>query len=102
MPEDNATNPPKKHRVIHWNPEANEAPVGRRWTWKRIVGWSVGGFLVLLFSAGIVIRVIKYVAGPDVFKPRAELVGADGLPLKDDPNAVFVTQSKAEFAFESA
>lgn len=98
MPEEPESTAGKKHRVIHWNPDAGAAPDHRRWTWKRIVLWGVGGFFALLFSAGIIIRVIKLVAGPDVFTPRSAVAGAE----TDDPNDTFVTQSKAEFTFETA
>lgn len=97
MPEENESNTPKKHRVIHWNPDAGKATADRRWTWPRILLWTVGGFFALLFSAGIVIRVVKLIAGPDVFSTQASAEA----PAKDDPNAAFVTQSKAEFAYET-
>ncbi|MEO7412094.1 MAG: hypothetical protein ABIZ81_01950 [Opitutaceae bacterium] len=89
----------KKRRVIHWNPDAGAAPDRRHWTWRRILLWTVGGFIGLLFAAGIVIRTAKYVLGPDIFTPRSEV--ADGAVDKDDPNATFVTQSKAEFVYEA-
>src|SRR5687768_6192533 len=101
MSEDNGSTPGKKHRVIHWNPDTGVAPDRRRWSWQRIVLWSVGGFFALLFTAGIVIRVIKLVA-PDVFSSQAQLAGADEAADRDDPNATFITQSKAEFAYEKA
>src|SRR4051812_3498798 len=59
MAEENESSSGRKRRVIHWNPDAGREQISRRWMWKRIVGWSVGGFFALLFTAGIVIRVAK-------------------------------------------
>ena len=87
----------KKHRVIHWNPDADKTPDQRRWSWKRIVLWTVGGFFGLLFAAGIVIRVAKRVLGPDIFSSHSETAVA----ATNDPSAAFVTQSKAEFLYEN-
>lgn len=99
MAEENEPVAGKKHRVIHWNPDAESAPVRRRWTWKRIVGWSAGGFLGLLLVAGIVIRVIKLVAGPEVFQSQ----GVSGNATNGrDLNAAFVSETRAEFAHETA
>ncbi|MBI5693529.1 MAG: hypothetical protein HZC55_25925 [Verrucomicrobia bacterium] len=98
MAEENEANPSKKRRVIHWNPDAGREEVRRRWTWKRIVVWSVGGFFGLLFAAGLVIRGIKLVMGPDVFRPR--VVAAPGEPTVTDANTAFISQAKAEQAFE--
>ena len=60
MAEDIDSNSAKKRRIIHWNPDAGREQVSRRWTWKRILAWSVGGFFGLLFTAGIVIRGVKW------------------------------------------
>lgn len=99
MAEENDPVAAKKHRVIHWNPDAGAAPVRRRWSWQRIVGWTVGGFFGLLFAAGIVIRVIKLVAGPEVFQSAGAVPASAGAR---DPNAAFVSQTRAEFAHETA
>ena len=90
----------KKRRIIHWNPEAGRETVQRRWTWKRIVLWSVGGFFGLLFAAGIVIRVAKRILGPDVFR-GGETV-AMSAPTQDDANRAFISQSKAELSHATA
>ncbi len=82
----------KKRRVIHWNPDAGREQAARRWTWKRIAAWTVGGFFGLLFATGIVVRVAKFVLGPDIFQ-RSEVVAADG---KTDQGAAFVNQANAE------
>ena len=92
--------PGKKRRVIHWNPEAGREPVQRRWSWKRVVGWTVGGFFGLLLAAGVVIRVAKRVLGPDVFQSRAE--AAANAPTAADANSGYVSETKAEFAHETA
>ena len=78
MAEETELNSAKKRRIIHWNPDAGREQVRTRWTWKRILAWSVGGFFGLLIVAGILIRAAKFVLGPDIFTPRAEAVG---LPL---------------------
>jgi tetratricopeptide (TPR) repeat protein len=90
--EIDSTSSGKKRRVIHWNPDAGREQAARRWTWKRIAAWTVGGFFALLFAAGIVIRLARLVLGPDVFRPAAT-VAADG---KVDANSAFVNQTNAE------
>ena len=90
----------KKRRIIHWNPDAGREQQKRRWTWKRIVLWSVGGFFGLLFAAGIVIRVAKLVFGPDLFSPRAAAV-APGETVADASSA-FISEAKAEQEHELA
>src|SRR5437016_4746706 len=94
MAEETENNPGKKRRVIHWNPDAGREQAKRRWTWKRILAWSVGGFFGLLFAAGIVIRVAKLVLGPDIFKSQPTVV-VNGENLAN-ANSAFVTQAKAE------
>ncbi len=98
MAEENEPITGKKHRVIHWNPDAGSAPVRKRWTLPRILGWAVGGFFALLLVAGIVIRVIKLVAGPQVFQSQ----DAGNVAHRNDPNAAFVSETRAEFAHETA
>jgi tetratricopeptide (TPR) repeat protein len=94
MPEEIDSNSAKKRRIIHWNPDAGREQVSRRWTWKRIVGWSVGGFVGLLLVAGVVIRVAKLVFGPDIFS--SQVVAKASGPTVQDANSAFVTQAKAE------
>lgn len=94
MAEETELNSAKKRRIIHWNPDAGREQVRTRWTWKRILAWSVGGFFGLLIVAGIVIRAAKLVLGPDIFKPRSEVVA--GGPSVTDANSVFVSRAKAE------
>mgnify|MGYP001555019065 FL=1 len=91
--------PPKRRRVIHWNPEAGRETVQRRWSWKRIVGWTVGGFFGLLFAAGIVIRVTKAIMGPDVFASQAEIAAAQGA---EDSTSGYISETKAAYAHENA
>jgi tetratricopeptide (TPR) repeat protein len=88
----------KKRRIIHWNPDAGREQQKRRWTWKRILAWSVGGFFGLLFAAGIVIRVAKLVFGPDIFTSQPVVVA--GAPSVSDANSAFINQAKAEQAYE--
>lgn len=98
MSEEIESNAGKKRRIIHWNPDAGQEQVSRRWTWKRIVAWSVGGFFGLLIVAGIVIRGIKLVAGPDVFGSKTQVVA--GTPDVNDANSAFISRAKAEQAHE--
>ncbi len=90
---------PKKHRIIHWNPDAGREQTTHRWTWKRILAWSVGGFFGLLIAAGIVIRVSKLVFGEHVFNPSAAMAAAQN-PV--DPGSEFISQAKAEQAHDIA
>jgi len=100
MAEENESNSSKKRRIIHWNPDAGREQVHKRWTLKRILLWSVGGFFGLLIAAGIMIRVAKLVLGPDIFKPRAEVVA--GGPSVEDASSAFVSRAKAEQMQEMA
>lgn len=101
MAEELESGSTKKRRVIHWNPEAGREQVRRRWTWKRILGWGVGGTFGLLIAAGLVIRGIKLVFGPNVFQPKPAIVAAPGQTV-EDANTAFVSVSKAEQAHEMA
>jgi tetratricopeptide (TPR) repeat protein len=97
MAEDTEPTTGKKHRIIHWNPDAGKEQEKRRWSWLRITGWCVGGFFVLLFAAGGVIRLVRLVK-PEAFRPHAVVAEtADS----NDPNAAFVSQTKAEFIHEN-
>lgn len=101
MAHEPPSSPSRKHRVIHWNPDAGHAPSRRRLSWWRVLAWTVGGFFGLLFAAGIVIRGIKLVFGPDVFVAGpSQAAGPAGAAA--DPGAAFVSQSKAELARETA
>lgn len=87
----------RKRRVIHWNPDAGREQEARTWTWKRVLLWSVGGFFGLLFAAGLVIRGVKLVFGPDVFSPKVAVAGA---PTVADASSAFISQAKAEQSHE--
>ncbi len=100
MAEEIESGSAKKRRVIHWNPDAGREQVRRRWTWKRILGWSVGGFFGLLFGAGLVIRGAKLVFGPDVFHGR--VVAATPAETVSDANSAFINEAKASQAHEIA
>ncbi|HWA09801.1 MAG TPA: hypothetical protein VG838_10155 [Opitutaceae bacterium] len=97
MAEDSEPPISKKHRIIHWNPDAGKEPARRRWTWYRILLWSVGGFFGLLFLAGGVIRLVRLVK-PEAFQSQPVAVAGAG---DVDPNAAFVSQTKAEFSHEN-
>lgn len=99
MAEDLDPNTAKKRRIIHWNPDAGREQVSRRWTWKRILLWTVGGFFGLLFTAGLVIRIIKRV-NPELFETTAQ-VAAPGQTVADAKTA-FISQAKAEQLHEMA
>lgn len=87
----------KKRRVIHWDPDHGNTTGRSRWTPLRIIGWTVGGIVGLLVVAGVVIRGIKLVLGPDVFQSASARIAAPA-----DPGNVFVSESKAELAHETA
>ena len=99
MAEDIDPNSAKKRRIIHWNPDAGREQVSRRWTWKRILAWSVGGFFGLLIGAGIVIRAVKFVA-PGIFESGTQAV-APGQTIADAKTA-FVSRARAEQLHEMA
>lgn len=100
MAEENEIQAGRKRRVIHWNPDAGREQVNKRWTWKRILLWTVGGFFGLLFAAGGVIRLAKLVLGPDIFGPRSAQVA--GAPSVEAASSAFISQAKAEQAHELA
>jgi len=100
MADENENTSGKKRRIIHWNPEAGRETQQRRWTWKRVLLWSVGGLFGLLLTAGLVIRVAKLVLGPDTFRTGAAV--AASAPTHEDANTAFVSQSKAELARTTA
>ncbi len=93
MAEDIDPNTAKKRRIIHWNPDAGREQISRRWTWKRIVLWTVGGFFGLLFSAGIVIRVVKRLR-PELFESGTQVV-TPGQTVAAAKTA-FISRAKAE------
>ncbi len=97
MAEETDPQSAKKHRVIHWNPDAGQETAKRRWPVWKILAVSVGGFFGVLVAAGIVIRVIKLVAGPQVFQSAPA-----GNVASSDPSTEFVSQSKAQLAHENA
>ena len=100
MAEEIESNSGKKRRIIHWNPDAGREQERKKWTLKRIVLWSVGGFFGLLIAAGILIRVAKLVLGPDIFKPGVEVVA--GEPSVEDASSAFISRAKAEQMQEMA
>ncbi len=100
MAEEHDSNSAKKRRIIHWNPDAGREQESRRWTWQRILLWSVGGFFGLLLAAGVVIRGLKLVLGPDLFSSKPAVV-ADA-PSVEDASSAFVSRAKAEQMYELA
>lgn len=98
--ENESSSSGKKRRIIHWNPEAGREAAPSRWTLKRLLLWSVGGFFGLLLTAGVVIRVTKLVVGPQIFQPSEAVVMR--AQTHDDANTAFVSQSKAELAHATA
>ncbi len=100
MADETDSSTAKKRRVIHWNPEAGRETAQRRWGWKRIAHWSLGGPVALLLVAAVVIRGVKLVLGPQVFQGGSP--AASTAPTHDDAKSVFVSQSKAELAHATA
>ena len=100
MADDTEAPTGKKRRIIHWNPEAGRETAQRRWTWKRVLLWTVGGFFGLLLTAAVVIRAAKLVLGPEIFQSVGSV--AASAPTHEDANTAFVSQSKAELARATA
>src|SRR3954469_10995786 len=100
MAEETESGLAKKRRVIHWNPDAGREQVRHKWTWKRILAWSVGGFFGLLIIAGLLIRGARLVFGPELFRPQ-QVVATPGQTVAD-ANTAFVSEAKADQAHELA
>ncbi len=90
----------KKRRIIHWNPDAGQEQVSRKWTWKKIVGWTAGGCVGLLLVAAVLIRVGKAVFGPEFLSGKPAPVAA--APTVASASSAFISQAKAEQANELA
>jgi hypothetical protein len=99
MPEETESSPTRKRRVIHWNPDAGKAQQRSRWTLQRIAAWVVVGPVALLLVAAVVIRGAKLVFGPQVFG-GAPAAAAPVQP--ENASAVFATETKAQFAHDTA
>ena len=82
----------KKRRIIHWNPDAGQEQVSRKWTWKKIVGWTAGGFVGLLLVAAVLIRVGKAVFGPEFLSTKPAQVAA--APTVASASSAFISQAK--------
>ena len=97
MSEQPDSTPAKKRRIIHWDPEHGRAAHKKRWTILRILGWSAGSFLGLLIVAGLVIRGIRLVVGPQFLSSSPAVAVAP-----ETPGTTFVSESKAQLARETA
>jgi tetratricopeptide (TPR) repeat protein len=90
--------PAKKRRIIHWDPEHGRAAGKRPWTALRILAWSVGGLFGLILVAGLAVRGVRLVVGPQFLRPG----GVVAAPAPESPGMAFVSESKAELAHETA
>ena len=99
MSEQTDPSPAKKRRVIHWDPEHGQAAGTKRWTILRIAAWGLGGALALLLVAGLVIRGIRAVVGPQFLRPAA--VAAVEVASRESAGTAFVSESKAMLAREN-
>ena len=97
MSESPDTSPTKKHRVIHWDPEHGRDSGAKRWTILRVAGWVLGGGFALLVVAGLVIRGVRLIVGPEFLRPAAVAPAK----AEADPSLAFVTESKATHAREN-
>ncbi|MSU46121.1 MAG: hypothetical protein EXS42_03085 [Lacunisphaera sp.] len=97
MSEQSDPLPAKKRRIIHWDPEHGRAAGKKHWTLMRILAWSAGGFLGLLIIAGVAIRGIRLVVGPQFLSNRPAVASAP-----ESPGTAFVSESKAQLARETA
>lgn len=103
MSEETESSPSRKRRVIHWNPEAGEEQRRSEWTWRRLVLWTVGGGIGLLFAVGLLNRASKALFGVGLSAPDSTVAAAPAAAAAPvDPNAAFITQAKAEQAHELA
>ncbi|WP_069960999.1 tetratricopeptide repeat protein [Lacunisphaera limnophila] len=97
MSDSSDSTPNKKRRVIHWDPEHGRDNGAKRWTVLRLAAWILGGGLALLIVAGLAIRGIRLVVGPQFLRPDAVATST----TTDDPSLAFVTESKATLAREN-
>ena len=97
MSEQPDSTPAKKRRIIHWDPEHGRSAGKKHWTLLRILGWSAGSFLGLLIIAGVAIRGIRLVVGPQFLSNRPAVARAP-----ENPGTAFVSESKAQLARETA
>jgi hypothetical protein len=97
MSDPTDSSPNRKRRVIHWDPDHGRASGAKRWTVLRIASWVLGGGLALLIAAGLVIRGIRLVVGPQFLRPA--MVAQNG--VEADPSLAFVSESKATLAREN-
>jgi tetratricopeptide (TPR) repeat protein len=93
-----APGPVRKNRIIHWNPEAGQAPRRRPWTVWRVLAWTLGGFAAFVVVGRTVVWTARKIWGPQVFASAPAQVATTA----PDPNLAFVSQSKAELARETA
>lgn len=63
----------------------------------RVIGWGLGGTLGLLIAAGLVIRGIRLVVGPQFLRPAA----ATEVASSESAGTAFVSESKAALAREN-
>ena len=92
------TLPKKQRRIIHWDPEHGRSVGKRRWTVLRVMAWAAGGMLGLLLVAGLMIRGMRLVVGPQFLQTPASVT--PGTP--ESPGTAFVTEAKASLARETA
>ncbi len=97
MSEQTDPTPAKKRRVIHWDPEHGQSTGKKSWTILRYAVWAAGGLLALLIVAGLIIRGIRMVAGPQFLRPAA----AAEVASQESAGSAFVTESKAALAREN-
>ncbi len=97
MSEHPDSSPAKKRRIIHWDPEHGRAAGKKYWTLLRILAWSAGGLIGLLLIAGIAIRGIRLVVGPQFLTSRPAVAATE-----ESAGSAFVSESKAQLARETA
>ena len=83
--------------MIHWDPEQDQTARKPGWTVLRIIGWGLGGTLGLLIAAGLVIRGVRLVVGPQFLRPAAVTEVASS----ESAGTAFVSESKAALAREN-
>ena len=88
---------PRKRRVIHWDPDHGRSNGSKHWTVLRVAAWSLVGAVAVLITAGLIIRGLRLVVGPQFLRPS--MVATNG--AETDPSLAFVSESKATLAREN-
>ncbi len=94
--QDNSSPQPKKHKVIHWNPEDEEGSDGSPSSNKTLaVGGSIAALAIIVFG------LLGYIALNRLGDDSARSSNPDALTEEEGLQEAFVSRSKADFAMET-